>query len=301
LFLPTHKAFRFRPVLWFYYNYSYSLDCTEARSVAVDLSGSIWVGYGYGSTFSSLVKITSGGSYIKYSDDLFGYNPIDDIEIDSQNNVWLATYQGSAKEISGNYLTTYDYSHFGTRDISSITIDKSGNIWFATHVGATVYKNDYTWENFTENNSGLVSNEVNAIAVDNDGNRWFGTNSGVSMYDGSKWKTYSRNNKLPSNYIFDISIDKDGNKFIESHSGLIKYDGIDWTNYGVSGCFAFEPNGNIWVGTGTVDGYSMVVYRFDGIDWYIVLAPTDKAIISTAVDTEGKKMVWDKRWRSLKF
>lgn len=68
-----------------------------------------------------------------------------------------------------------------------------------------------TWETYTINNSGLVSNNVRAVVVDENGIKWFGTDSGLSRFDGSSWKTYQATNAqqtLASNNIHDIIFEK---------------------------------------------------------------------------------------------
>jgi ligand-binding sensor domain-containing protein len=60
------------------------------------------------------------------------------------------------------------------------------------------------WENFTRQNSPLVSDQVRSICIDKYGVKWFGTDSGLTRYDGNHWQNYSCDDKLLGNPINEM-------------------------------------------------------------------------------------------------
>jgi ligand-binding sensor domain-containing protein len=68
------------------------------------------------------------------------------------------------------------------------------------------------WENFTRENSPLVSDQVRSICIDKYGVKWFGTDSGLTSIDCSEWHIYTCEDNLADNTINEIV-------FEESHYG----------------------------------------------------------------------------------
>jgi len=60
------------------------------------------------------------------------------------------------------------------------------------------------WENFTSENSPLISNQVRSICIDKFGVKWFGTDSGLTSFNGNDWHSYTGNGNLVSNPINQI-------------------------------------------------------------------------------------------------
>ena len=60
------------------------------------------------------------------------------------------------------------------------------------------------WENFTRENSPLVSDQVRSVCIDKYGVKWFGTDSGLTSFNGSQWHSYTGEGNLAGNPINEI-------------------------------------------------------------------------------------------------
>lgn len=69
-----------------------------------------------------------------------------------------------------------------TPRVTDILAARNGDVWFATRAGVARLSATGTWQTFTTQNSGLVSNIVTALAEDAAGTVWFATDKGVSAY-----------------------------------------------------------------------------------------------------------------------
>ncbi|WP_396600664.1 two-component regulator propeller domain-containing protein [Algibacter sp. R77976] len=114
-----------------------------------------------------------------------------DIEIDNDNNLWLATTNGliivtpSNKKITiseGDVTGYFSIQNF----IRTIYKDKSGFMWLGTQNGGVVTW-DKSYQNFLHfKNNNLKNNITNSLVADNKSNIYFATDGGiVSVLDNS--------------------------------------------------------------------------------------------------------------------
>ena len=134
--------------------------------------------------------------------------------------------------------------------ITGIAFDSSNHPWLGNCGTCTpgrglVTFNSLRWETYTEENSGLASNEVVEVAVDLEdqvwvGYEWFGGGYGISSFDGSTWTSYTIDSAgLLDNAVDKIAVDPSNRIWIsyggEGSTGISVFDGQTWTNH------LFEP------------------------------------------------------------
>jgi ligand-binding sensor domain-containing protein len=216
--------------------------------ITSDDKGIMWLG-----TSNGLIEF-DGTSFTRW-DKTNSYLPgnfIQDIEIDSEGNKWIATGypSGIASETYGLVkidtdwkVTTFDTlnSQIPSNDVWCIEIDKYDNIWVGT--------SRYAWAPYG--------------------------GKGLAKFDGTTWTLYNVNNTgLPSNNIIDIKIDDVDNKWILTESGLAKYDNLSWEvynreeeDYWAVSCLAIDNSGSKFIGTGASTSATLGMLRFDGTVW----------------------------------
>jgi len=76
-----------------------------------------------------------------------------------------------------------------------------------------------------DQNNGISNNRINAIAQDNNHFIWIATMHGLNRYDGSKTKTFTRQNSdIISDVILDLHIDSKNRIWLATSKGLSLYD-----------------------------------------------------------------------------
>jgi ligand-binding sensor domain-containing protein len=156
------------------------LFSTDFNSVAMNESGSLWVG-------------TAGKGVSRYKNDQWKNYVIDgppgnlflDMEIDAEGKLWCANENARASYFDGSqwiFVSPCSIPEDSVEDIRAVERDKENNLWFGSW-GQGVMKMDWkdtTWHRYTEKNSplkGIADHPtyvvVNDIAVDEMGNRWF--------------------------------------------------------------------------------------------------------------------------------
>ncbi|MFY9308434.1 MAG: T9SS type A sorting domain-containing protein [Bacteroidia bacterium] len=219
-------------------NYSSSLILNNFIS---DSSGGIWMDYCawvtsvYDSTSFTYFYIQheglahyDGNSWTTYSNlnSPLPDAPINDIEIDNNNNTWIATSQGLLK-FDGVNWTIYNTTNslLPTNYISSFTIDSLNNIWFSNG-NFGLYKFDLTnLTNHPHPTLNLYSSD-GVLTKDIDGSIWQYTLGNLIHFDGTNWTTFSADNSPLPNFsnVRALSIDKYGNKWVGTQFGVLIYN-----------------------------------------------------------------------------
>ncbi|MBW6478943.1 MAG: response regulator [Bacteroidales bacterium] len=160
-----------------------------------------------------------------------------DINIDSQKNVWFATYGMGAVVFNWNdkQFKNYQYSKQNPRsihynDILCIFEDYTRTLWFGTDGGGLSFYDTYL-EKFNYFHNQQVPENINidvvrALFVDENKQIWVGTSGkGLTEYNPSQntWKTYSYNENDPqsisSNRVMSLLGDGNGKLWIGYQDG----------------------------------------------------------------------------------
>ena len=222
----------------------------------------------------------SGAGVVKYDprsiinttqSDSFPQVPINDIKVDKNRNLWIATQGEGLIQLSNNKIINQLKIDDGLRsnNLSSIDIDLFGNIWIASNAGLSKYDgriiHTYTKED------GLPTNQIKSLITDDRGFVWFTSFNGLTRFDGKKAVTYDEKHGLTKERVWGMSIAKGGpdNLIVIGiqNYGLSIFDGKTFKNFTSKDglhdnritCADIDSEGNIWIGT---DGSG--VLRFDG-------------------------------------
>jgi ligand-binding sensor domain-containing protein len=107
--------------------------------------------------------------------------------------------------------------------VHAMTQDHEGHMWFATKGGVYQLKNNVL-KQYTKRD-GLPDNEAFAIAAEGE-KIWIGTKKGVACFDGTSWRSFTKDMGLVSDHITVISISPTGEKWFGSpQDGLTIYRG----------------------------------------------------------------------------
>lgn len=149
------------------------LEGVHLTKIVVDKRGIVWVG-----SFSEGLYRIEGNSIENFPQDHPVFQPghIWDMDIDSQDNIWIGT---------GNGLIKYDrtgFTKYNTENspmlynhVQNLAIDHNDNVWFSSAISQSggIMKHDgTTWEVFTPENSILSGNLIYAIYVDDRNSIW---------------------------------------------------------------------------------------------------------------------------------
>lgn len=144
------------------------------------------------------------------------------IEVDCQNNIWVAGLGTGLYKFSGGQWTNYNASNspLKTNSITQIHADMDNALWLALWdlMGVQKIENN-KWTSFTGLNSKIYLRDIWDLKTDRNGNLWVGSGwidpaQTLLKFDGSNWLVsnphYSSGNDIPGT-IRRIQIDMNGN------------------------------------------------------------------------------------------
>ncbi len=211
-----------------------------------------------------------------YGDSVWFYNKYNstldvsvcDIAIDSNDTLWLATYEGLVKFDHHNFVS-YDTtnSDIPVHRVPNIVIDKEGNVWMAGIVFGDSYRangivkfNKKDWVFYSSENSpypsspySLTPYTVNTMLVDNNNNIWVSCelrSSDCSGYiikiSGDDWECYNADSIGIPVFGFSIlgnnmALDSDNNLYV-----WLDYSFSDVSNYEYGKPTVIKYDGEFW-------------------------------------------------------
>ena len=176
--------------------------------------------------------------------------------------------------------------------IVALAQDLQGNIWVGTEdKGVFRYEPKAPGKQWTQFNSknGLGDDNAYAIACDKLGRVWVGTlNHGVSVFNGKDWKNYDVLDGPIGERIFAIATcPTDGDVWMATSAGVTRYSlkNDTWNYYTRSdglpedqaNAIAFDPQGNIYVGT-QCQGIAIAQASSEYKKWAVVGGPSQLGV-----------------------
>jgi len=189
-------------------------------------SDHLWVG-----TANGVLLFDYEGSLLKRFSTFEGlpYNNINQIYLDKERNVWIAT------TADGLYMIRRDGQVYRNRSFPetvprnqmlSITQDEKGSFWVGTYGNGVLNMTKDTVYNYTVE-SGLVSNYCYSLVVGSSGSIWVGHRMGISRIYPSKMKvhTYSSKQGITGDCNKNAAFtDRKGRIWFGTTSGLVRFD-----------------------------------------------------------------------------
>ena len=149
------------------------LDGYFVTAIAFDHLGNAWIG----TMKQGLIKFNAGSItvYNATNSIISSTATINDIAVDSKNNVWIGAdglykYDGSSFKVynTANKTIPEDY-------VPSVAVDSKDNVWFSScrqGTGGVIKYDGTNWTLYTPANSVLPVNFVKSIAIDKNDNVW---------------------------------------------------------------------------------------------------------------------------------
>jgi frataxin-like iron-binding protein CyaY len=279
------------------------------RSLAVDERG-LWIGYfpesgmqQSGLGFTTKKQWLSCNFAPGVTDQL-----VNDVLIDGQGNVWVATETAGVSRYDGESWQSYGQAEgLPSKAIYGLGMDHSGQVWAGTWEGVAVFV-DGRWEvPYSVANNTLFNNHVHAIAFDSQQNIWIGhIGAGISEYDNASgsWIHHTvAGGNLGGDHTRDILVRKatendDEQVWIATaDGGVTRFENGEWTVYRTEDglpsddvvSLAIDRYHRVWAATAGGVAY------FDGVTWqlYHTLHATAVAIgLSCDECPINDDMVW---------
>ncbi|MFK7946688.1 MAG: two-component regulator propeller domain-containing protein [Saprospiraceae bacterium] len=149
--------------------------------------------------------------------------PINDILLEKNNNLLIATEQGLYRLRGFNV----DANQVSQQAVHKIGLDEDDRVW------AGLYSNQIaSVKNGETYSTGINNNNIITAMLVEDNKVWIGTNDGLYMLSLKQMKEmphYRReNSKLVSNQIMDLEVDEKGRLWIATDRGISIFDGKKW-------------------------------------------------------------------------
>ena len=209
----------------------------------------VWYGTHYG-----LVRYNSkdGTSRRFTSDDGLADTAVNDIELDDEGVLWVATDSGVSLYDDGIRKSYSSAEYFSGNEVWDIAFGDEGVIWFAA-ANVAVCFNGEEWTTYTLFNSGLMT-PVIRCCVDSNQAVWFGTEwDGVLRFDGTTWTR----DELPGGKITSLHRGADGTLYAAALNSMVhsRTDGV-WSGIEISGGYntgvydiTTDSRNRIWAAT----------------------------------------------------
>lgn len=234
--------------------------------IETDKEGDLWLACG-----CSLVKF-DGKDFTIYQTDLIepmnGMNYILTIMPDENGTVWVGTKRQGLFKFANGTFTNVDINSVSALTDNymgfSMCIDKNGNIWNAGRKELLKIGQDNEWHSLFKLDYIPSSNRIQAVGSDPQGYVWVA----LSMSDTCV-----------------VKMSPDGN-IIEAFTKSTHPTLAAGTQR--EGCFAFDPQGNVWWGT-----YA-ALYRYDGKEWKYYTSDNSPMPCSAVTDLkiDNKGVLW---------
>lgn len=162
-------------------------------------------------------------------------NIVDAIAKDSNDGIWIGTYNQAIAKFDGTTWTNYDFTHLFAPTVIRIKtycmeIDNQDNVWVGTSRGLLRFDGT-NWQVFNSQNAGNMLHDVWALDLDSQGNL-YAASFRVYKYDGTTFENLTDTTSLYLNGRAELFFDANDNFWVSDKSGTIgKFDGTTWTEY----------------------------------------------------------------------
>jgi len=187
----------------------------------------LWIGC------EGLVKLNKKTGTFEYFNKNNSYlldNFINDIVVDKQKNIWIATANG-LNRISQGVWYIHNYRYFGDYwgNVRAMALDKSNTLWMVTESTALIALDEESWSVQYYQVPVQPIGLPYSLAIDSTGNKWIAAWGGILIFKGFEWELIDSRHGLPFALpAYAINIDPENTKWISTGSGLFKVDSTGW-------------------------------------------------------------------------
>jgi len=168
-------------------------------NIAVDNDGVVYAASNKG---FSVIKNGITTNYDSKNSPLPNFFYSQNIEIDKNNNIWIADRNNGAFKFKNDGTWekfTMENSGIGINFIRYVYCDNKDNVWFVSQNGITKYDGT-NWQNINTANSGIGTNICRTLLIDSHGNYWVGTYAGFSFHDATLLGIEEDNQTIPADF-----------------------------------------------------------------------------------------------------
>lgn len=206
-------------------------------------------------------------------------NQINDLTLDEDGHLWLATFNGAVRLTEGQRITLSEINGLPQNEVVDIFADVEGNIWMGTKAGLVRVLN-LAFSHFESTDE--VDIYPSCMFVAGDGHLWVGNEAGgVLKFDGEIFSKAFEDPDINDHQISAIAEDNSGNLWFGTmdFGGLFQWNGKQFYIYsdefGLAdnniNCLATDEDGLLFIGT--PNGLS----TFNGTDFEVVYLSDDFA------------------------
>ncbi len=180
---------------------------------------------------------------------------LNDLDIDSKQNIWFASISGLLK-FDGFNWTVYDTlnSDITSNELYSVGIDRNDIIWCGLSEvdGVSVFDGE-NWIAYNVNNSSFDAFQVYDITFDKNNIAWIGTAEFLWRFENNSWSRIRHVFENNNNEVFEIELDRNNDIwFTTSYYGMFKYSNGNLDNYAHINPYyydglAIDSANNVWV------------------------------------------------------
>jgi hypothetical protein len=193
-------------------------------SIEVIDGNNIWVGSGVG------LFHYDGSTWTNYntSNSMLPNDAVNNIKIDSNGDIWVATYLSGVTVISGSTWTIYDESNnLPDGSVGDIEFDANGDVWLGND-NYIVRKSGNTWTEWIISDlNGHWASRINDLDFASNGDIYAATSKGIIVFDGTTWSTTQYlDGSWTTDYSYNsLAIDDDDRIWLaKSNYGLLIHD-----------------------------------------------------------------------------
>ena len=248
-------------------------DYEDVSSMVQDKKGNVWIGFDGDGV---MVKHATGGeSHYSALRHQLPSDIVTSLVVLPDETILVGTYGNGIARFDGNKFSPVYSEYPNLRYVKAMTTDTRGNLWVATvDKGLVKIGTDQKIENYTSENSSLLSNGVLCLACDSLRNLiYIGTSTGVSVYDCLKGNFVHHEplDRLKGSYVSSLLVWNHNVLFAGTRNGLWSYcpkNGIVkyfTTDEGMSHntVRALATSGNrVWASTG--NGLTCITMQHSG-------------------------------------
>jgi ligand-binding sensor domain-containing protein len=198
-----------------------SIPATDATCLAVDNSGTLWVGTKGGCAMRTKETFTVFTTEKGLAD-----NGVNAIFCDKAGKVWVGTDNGVSVYQNGVWKSYTSKDGLIGDKVQCIVVSTTGTAWFGTTKGISSLEGG-TWTNYSMKN-GLSWNDTKALAIDpRTQTIWAAVgDKDMNSFNGKEWKVYME----VGTGIKSIMADTQSRIWISSDDGLMKFNGDEWVS-----------------------------------------------------------------------